>query len=265
MKYISTLIYILTLLIIFIQTYFYYFNNESIDENFEINNSDEEKKTENINYMDDKSILKESKLKNDEEEIDEEPTNNDFDIKILETKDNEYFDIKNNYNNHKIINIDDPNPWNKIEVSDNFKKYFLKIYNFNDENFIKWKNLIKDLDYDITNKEIIIQNDSEEDALAIIHLILSNFNQEISFDEIIAHNLINISIEKAKISNVSKRLRKLILKSVYPDISKINLVNNKVLREKPLDLQNDINNINNINNLNNFEPIAYGGSEFAFF
>jgi hypothetical protein len=118
--------------------------------------------------------------------------------------------------------------------------------------------LIKDLDYDITSKEMILKNNSEESALAILHLILSNFNKEISFDEIINHNLISISIDKAQLSNVSKRLRKLILKSIYPDISKINSVNDNVFVEKPLNLENN-------NNINNFTPHAYGGSEFAFF
>ena len=43
----------------------------------------------------------------------------------------------------KLLTLENPNPWNKIIINDINKKFFLKIYNYDEEKFIKWKTLIK--------------------------------------------------------------------------------------------------------------------------
>tara|TARA_Y100000389_G_C17379824_1_gene473720 strand:- start:453 stop:1220 length:768 start_codon:yes stop_codon:yes gene_type:complete len=255
MNLIKLFIIFLILTLIGIQVYFYYFDKNT-DENFNDENIEEIKDIENIeeieNIKNTENILNINKQMVDT--IIEETNENEINVDkyMIEDEKNEYFNFNDNYDNQQIINFENPNPWNKIIINDINKKFFLKIYNYNEEKFIKWKTLIKNLDYDINTKELIIQ-EPENVSLAITHLILSNFNNEINFEEIINHNLIDISIEKTNIKNVTKRLKSLIKKSIHPDTSNINQVNTEVLNEKPL----------NLFNTNNISP--YGGTEYAFF
>ena len=67
--------------------------------------------------------------------------------------------------------------------------------------FIEWKLIINKnkviIDYDIDNNYLIVKTKSEEEALSIVNLFISNLNNEIELIDIIENNLINISKRKA--------------------------------------------------------------------
>jgi hypothetical protein len=96
------------------------------------------------------------------------------------------------------LNFSDPNPWTKINVNNDGNTYHIVIYNFDEGKFMEWKKLVKNINYDVTNKEFSIKTSSEEKALAIVNLVISHMNNDISVNEIIENRLINKSYLKAK-------------------------------------------------------------------
>lgn len=110
-------------------------------------------------------------------------------------------------NEYIIWDFNDPQPWNKIvyKYGSKYPFYFfikVKIPSLND--YQAWKNIIPNIDFDPMLGEIIIPATDEESALSIINLILSNFKGDISIEEIINKNLLEISISKAKKYDVVK-------------------------------------------------------------
>ena len=92
----------------------------------------------------------------------------------------------------KSINI-----WDKVITINNKKKYYIKINNLDQDKFIEWKKNIGEIDYDVTNKYIIVKNKTEEGALAIVNLFIVYLNGDIELDYIIENDLINRSRMKA--------------------------------------------------------------------
>ena len=130
-----------------------------------------------------------------------------------------YFDNTKNIkeeikNNEKIKNTDIkiiPEPWDKIKNKTNYNIYYIRINIFNDDNYIKWKNITTKIDYNITNKYFIIKTLNVEEALAIANLYISCLNNEIDINEIIDNDLIQLSTNKAMANNlVSLKLIELI-------------------------------------------------------
>lgn len=111
-----------------------------------------------------------------------------------------------------IIEFVDPNPWSKVVTTPDGKKYFYtKINKFNEKLYMEWKDIIDNLDYDISTKELIIESRDEPRALAILNLIISNMKGNITISEIFENDLMNKSIIKArKHKVVSKKLLELI-------------------------------------------------------
>ena len=110
-------------------------------------------------------------------------------------------------NEYIIWDFNDPQPWNKIvyKYGSKYPFYFFikaKIPSLND--YQAWKNVIPNIDFDPMLGEIIIPATDEESALSIINLIFSNFKGDISIEEIINKNLLDISINKAKKYDVVK-------------------------------------------------------------
>ena len=91
-----------------------------------------------------------------------------------------------------------PEPWDKIDVDRDKNKYYIKINNFDENKYLEWKKLHIKIGYDVSNKYFIIKTKSEENALAIANLFISNMNKEIDFQYIVDNDLINISRLKAK-------------------------------------------------------------------
>jgi hypothetical protein len=111
-----------------------------------------------------------------------------------------------------IIEFVDPNPWTKVVTTPSGEKYFYtKLNTFNEKLYMEWKDIIDNLDYDISTKELIIESRDEPRALAILNLIISNMKGNITISEIFENDLMNKSIIKArKHKVVSKKLLELI-------------------------------------------------------
>ncbi len=94
-------------------------------------------------------------------------------------------------------------PWSKI-ISDESKEYSLlfhsKIVIPSLNAFESWKNIIPNLEFNPTTKELIIPSKDEPSALAILNLIIMNFNNEISIEDILNKQLIQISITQSQSS-----------------------------------------------------------------
>ena len=106
-----------------------------------------------------------------------------------------------------IWEFQNPKPWNKIIYKNNepYPFYFfikIKIPSLND--YQNWKNIIQNIDFDPRSGEVIVPTNDEETALSIINLMISNFKGEISIEDIINKNLIDISINKAKKYDIVK-------------------------------------------------------------
>ena len=197
-----------------------------------------------------------------------------------------------------VIQFKNPNPWCKISINKNdYTKYYIKINNFDEEIFLEWKKLIDSIDYDVNTKELILETKEEHEALALVNLIISNMNKNIELDEIIDNKLITISIRKAKSHKlVCNKLKELIIEnnkplnerqydttikyntdinddnSKYEDIEveltkPINSPPNvsaeiPPIEEKVLSNSQEIP-VNYPQPIESFQPIPYGGSEFA--
>lgn len=140
---------------------------------------------------------------NDSNDSNEYNELNDLNSKeIIKLNNHKELKKKNNKNNKsKNIIFDNPNPWSRIIFNPNNKysyTFYIKIEipSFND--YHTWKKIIQTLDYLPNSKELIILANDEETAIGIINLIIMTFTNNISFDNIIEKNLINLSIEKIK-------------------------------------------------------------------
>ena len=172
-----------------------------------------------------------------------------FNNSIIDT-DNDIDNIKDKKND---INI-----WDKVVPCKKYTKYYIKINNNNVMPvFIEWKTILNNniimIDYDVDNNYLIVKTRSEEEALSIVNLFISNLNNELELDEIIDNNLINISKRKAKAHKLVK-------------IKLIELIKNglKKMEDEDDDIMNkyDTNNIieddidyfsNNIRHVNKIE------------
>lgn len=102
----------------------------------------------------------------------------------------------------KEIIIVNKEPWVKIKKKGNINNYYINIINFDEVKFLEWKDLIPDLEYDITDKVLKIPSKDEERAMSIANLLISNMKNDIDMSEIIKNDLINKSIKKSRKFNV---------------------------------------------------------------
>jgi len=167
------------------------------------------------------------------------------------------FDLENRTlgeveNYPQIITYDTPNPWSKIIIYDN-KEYnyhfYIKIHIPSLNAYENWKQIIPNLNFNATTRELIIPSKDEQSALALINLIYMNFMGQISLTNILEKNLIKISINKCKAYKViENKIRDQINDNLNGNVNaKIN-----VLYEKDLSsIQNsDQKNSKKINFLN---------------
>jgi hypothetical protein len=109
-------------------------------------------------------------------------------------------DMKDFGNGRKMWLFSSPNPWNKI-VYDPSNEYpwafYLKTKIPSLNSYDAWKNIIPNIDL-VKNSSIIIPSKDEASALAIANLMVINFSGDMSLDDILKKNLIQISISKAK-------------------------------------------------------------------
>ena len=198
----------------------------------------------------------------------------------------------------------DPNPWTKIYVGNNINKYYLKIKNINKylDNIVAWKQLpfirTDMIDVDVENEFLIIKSNNEREALVISNLIISNLNNELTIDDIVAKDLINTSLAKAeKYIIVVNKLREFIKEGLLtlnkehfteeiikeeeertPEEKLIDSIKpDKKRKKKKRETMNNVSPVNNLSNDNlkedipmehympqpMYNVIPYEGSEYA--
>ncbi len=119
----------------------------------------------------------------------------------------------------KQWDFDRPNPWTKIiyDEADEYPYHFyikLSIPSLND--FQNWKQVVPNLNFDPQTGELIIPSKEESSALALANLICINFAGQLTLQDILDKDLIQISINKAKSHEiVQTKLREQIMESLY--------------------------------------------------
>lgn len=119
----------------------------------------------------------------------------------------------------KVIEFDKPNPWSKVIVDDRNPYPFLfhikiRIPSLND--YESWKQIVPNLEFMPRTGELIIPSKDEASALALANLISINFTGQMSLQNILDKNLIQISVSKAKTYElVQNKLREQIMENLY--------------------------------------------------
>ena len=182
------------------------------------------------------------------------------DIPIIEVVSPNLYGSPTDYkeNEYIIWEFQKPNPWTKIiyKNKQEYPFYFfikVKIPSLND--YQNWKNIIKNIDFDPKLGELIIPTNDEETALSITNLIISNFKGEISINDIINKQLIDISINKAKKYEIIKnKLKEQINESIKPPKTI-----KETFKEVPSFQKDLAENVEKVNELNPYE-----GTEYSF-
>jgi len=217
MKKILKILYFIIILYIIIQTL--YDNNNLINYNKNKNSNkllNYNKNNNLINYDENDNLL--YKYKNDK-----------------------YFKSDKNY---------DISPWSNIYKLNNDQSiYCIKIDIPSLNDYENWKQLVDNIDFDPRTKEMKIIAESEATALAIVNLMIANFNGDISLHDILNKNLIEISIHKANNYNVVKiKLKEQLNNRLQKKI--------KIPSEFKKDLAYDNKNYENID--------AYEGNDYSY-
>jgi hypothetical protein len=122
-------------------------------------------------------------------------------------------------NNQRVMTFDKPNPWTKIIIDETSQYPYLfhiklRVPSLND--YESWKQVVPNLEFIPRSGEIVIPSKDEPSALALANLISINFTGQMSLDNILEKNLIQISIAKSKAHEVVKnKLREQILENLY--------------------------------------------------
>lgn len=132
-------------------------------------------------------------------------------------------------------------PWSRVLYDENDEypyQFHIKLNIPSLNNFQDWHNIIPNLKFSPTTRELIIPSKDEPSALAIANLISSNFAGQLTMEDILNKNLIEISISKAKTHKiVQNKLREQIITLLKGNNLQDNLKNNIT--------KNEINNQNN--------------------
>lgn len=119
----------------------------------------------------------------------------------------------------KVLEFDKPNPWSKVIVDDKNPYPFLfhiklRIPSLND--YESWKQIVPNIEFIPRTGELIIPSKDEASALALANLISINFTGQMSLQNILDKNLIQISVSKAKAYEVvQNKLREQIMENLY--------------------------------------------------
>ncbi len=119
----------------------------------------------------------------------------------------------------KLWEFDKPNPWTKVILNDQdeYPYYFhikIAIPSLND--YQVWKQIVPNLEFNPRTGELIIPSKEEASALALANLICINFSGQMSIENILEKNLIQISVSKARSYEVvQNKLREQIMENLY--------------------------------------------------
>ena len=158
-----------------------------------------------------------------------------------------------------ITDFDVPKPWSRVvyNPNDNYPyNYYIKLRIPSLNDYEGWKNIVPNLNFDPRSGELIIPSKDEASALALANLISINFTGQLSLDNILEKNLIQISISKAKAHEVVQhKLREQIIENLHG--SKFN--------NPEMSFEKDLVNLNKQEIKNEETSIeAYTGSDYAY-
>jgi hypothetical protein len=104
-----------------------------------------------------------------------------------------------------------------LNEEDEYPYYFhikISIPSLND--YQVWKQIVPNIDFNPKTGELIIPSKEEASALALANLICINFSGQMSVENILNKNLIQISIAKARNYDVvQNKLREQIMENIY--------------------------------------------------
>ena len=152
-------------------------------------------------------------------------------------------------------------PWTQIiyNYGQEFPfRFFIKIKIPSLNDYQMWKQIIPNMDFDSKTGEIIIPSKDEAGALAITNLIVSNFQGQLSIENILEKNLIPISITKAQqYEMVRNKLKEQIIESIQGK-------NEEHKSDFELDLAKNENKTELKESFDSMDPGAYEGCEFTY-
>jgi len=172
-----------------------------------------------------------------------------------------------------IWNFVQPIPWTQIiYVYDQEYpfRFFLKVHIPSLNDFQAWKQLVPNLDFDSKTGELIIPSKNEESALAIANLIVSNFQGQLTIDNILEKNLIQVSVLKAQQFEVVKtKLREQIISALTLKNNELDRSSKSQLNDYEEDLTKNSQSANLVNsehseNFNNNDPMAYENDHLSY-
>lgn len=154
-------------------------------------------------------------------------------------------------------NFKNPEIWTKIvsKPGSDFKYIFMtsKIKIPSLEKYSEWKNIIPNINFDHNTKELILPSNDEDSAIAVLNLMNNHFNDNLSMEDILRKDLINLSIRKSKkYPVVCKKIKEQIIET-FTD---------KKPEMKQIDYSEDLSNAIQYRELDG--PGAYNGIEFSF-
>ena len=121
-------------------------------------------------------------------------------------------------NENKEIIFDKMNPWSKVIIRNGTEfpyNYYIPVTIPSLNTFQNWKNIIPNLDFNPQSGELIVPSKDEGSALALTNLIIANLHNQLTIDEIIDKQLIQISVAKAQAHElVRNKLREQILDNI---------------------------------------------------
>ncbi len=119
----------------------------------------------------------------------------------------------------KTWDFDAPNPWTKIVLNkgDDFPyKFFIKIKVPSLQDYQNWKQIIPNIEFLPMTGNMMIPSKDEASALAVANLMIINFSGQLSLEDILEKNLIQISITKAQSHEVVQvKFRDQIMENLY--------------------------------------------------
>lgn len=127
--------------------------------------------------------------------------------------------VGNKNNEPRVMTFDKPNPWTKIVIVplEEYPYFFhikARVPSLND--FENWKQIIPNINFDPRAGELIIPSKDEPSALALANLIIINFSGQMTLQNILEKNLIQVSVAKAKsYEMVQNKLREQIMENLY--------------------------------------------------
>lgn len=163
----------------------------------------------------------------------------------------------------KIWEFDRPNPWTKVILNDldEYPYYFyikINIPSLND--YEMWKQIVPNLDFNPKTGELIIPSKEEASALALANLICINFSGQMSIENILNKNLIQISIAKSRnYELVQNKLREQIMENLYgKSVTKV-----QTNFERDLAMNGIDNNFNETSNTDTNSRIDFTSDNFT--